>query len=104
MNRDLKMNVKRALTVAVTGGSILFLAGCYDREYYSQSDTITLGGTQLTITSDLSIDASALADGITVSGGGLSRVFQVGAGTVSCFSSGRLFHTCCTTGSSGASS
>jgi hypothetical protein len=43
MNRDLKMNVKRALTVAVTGGCILFLGGCYDREYYSQSDTITLG-------------------------------------------------------------
>ena len=43
MNRDLKINVKRALTVVATCGSILFLAGCYDREYYSQSDTITLG-------------------------------------------------------------
>jgi len=43
MNRDLKMTVKRALTVAVTGGAILFLAGCYDRDYYTQSDSITLG-------------------------------------------------------------
>ena len=43
MNRDLKMNVKRALMVAVTGGSMLLLGGCYDRDYYSQSDTITLG-------------------------------------------------------------
>lgn len=43
MSCDLKMNVKRALTIAVMGGSILFLAGCYEREYYTQSDTITLG-------------------------------------------------------------
>lgn len=42
MNRDLRLNLKRALTAAVTG-SLLFLGGCYDREYYSQSDTITLG-------------------------------------------------------------
>jgi hypothetical protein len=43
MNRDLKTNLKRTLTVAVMSGSMLFLGGCYDRDYYSQSDTITLG-------------------------------------------------------------
>lgn len=43
MNRDLKINAKRALTIAVMSSSILFLAGCYDREYYTQTDSITLG-------------------------------------------------------------
>ncbi|MBX2806046.1 MAG: pilus assembly protein [Hyphomicrobiales bacterium] len=43
MIRDQKMNVKRALTVAMAGGSILFLAGCYERDYYTQRDTISLG-------------------------------------------------------------
>jgi CSLREA domain-containing protein len=38
--------------------------------------TITLGGTQLAVTTDLAIDASGLAGGLSVSGNALSRVFR----------------------------
>ncbi len=37
------MNAKRILTAAALGGSMLFLAGCYEKDYLSQRDTITLG-------------------------------------------------------------
>lgn len=43
MIRDLGPYAKRVVMVVVAGASISFLAGCYDREYYSQSDTVTLG-------------------------------------------------------------
>jgi hypothetical protein len=41
---------------------------------------ILLGGTQLLIDKDLSIDASSLPDGLTISGGGASRVFEIASG------------------------
>ncbi|MCB1123982.1 MAG: hypothetical protein KJT03_20680, partial [Verrucomicrobiae bacterium] len=43
--------------------------------------TITLGGTELVIDKDLTIDASALARKITISGGDLSRIFKIEPGT-----------------------
>ncbi|MCF7731522.1 MAG: thrombospondin type 3 repeat-containing protein [Akkermansiaceae bacterium] len=43
--------------------------------------TITLDGTQLLIAKDLTIDASAQADGMVVSANHLSRVFEIAAGT-----------------------
>lgn len=47
--------------------------------------TITLGGSQLTIEKDLTIDASALPNGLTVSGNGLSRVFGILSGNTVAF-------------------
>lgn len=42
--------------------------------------TITLGGTQLTVDTDVMIDASSLTNPITISADGLSRVFEIKAG------------------------
>jgi len=43
--------------------------------------TIVLGGTQLLISKNLTIDASALAGGVSISGNNVSRVFEVASGT-----------------------
>lgn len=43
---------------------------------------IVLSGTQLTVNSDLTIDASGLSDGIAVSGGSASRVLEITAGRI----------------------
>jgi hypothetical protein len=40
---NLRKSMKRALTMAAIGGSLVLLAGCYESDYYSQRDTITLG-------------------------------------------------------------
>ena len=42
MTFGFKIYAKRALTVATIGTSIMLLAGCYESEYLSQSDTISL--------------------------------------------------------------
>ncbi|HYE57633.1 MAG TPA: CSLREA domain-containing protein, partial [Rhodothermales bacterium] len=42
--------------------------------------TITLGGSALILSTDVTVDASALPRGLTISGGGASRVFEVTAG------------------------
>ena len=46
-----------------------------------EGSVITLGGTELEITESLTIDGSALSDGVTLSAGGLSRVLNFTAAT-----------------------
>ncbi len=67
-------SLREALELIANGGTITFdpaLAG----------GTITLTSGQLTIDSGVTVDASAAAP-LTISGGGSSRVIQVGAGVV----------------------
>ena len=67
-------SLREALSLIADGGTITFdpcLAG----------GTINLTSGQLTISSGVTIDASAVAP-LTISAGGASRVLQVGAGVV----------------------
>ncbi len=54
------------------GGSIFFAAGL-------SGGTITLTGGEIPLTKAASLDASALAGGLTLSGGNSSRIFYIGA-------------------------
>jgi hypothetical protein len=67
-------SLRQAITDVPAGGAIYF-------DPSLNGATITLGGTQLTIGKNLTIDASALVAGITVNGNNTSRVFEVLAGT-----------------------
>ena len=66
-------SLRQAITDAPAGGAIYF-------DPALNGGTITLGGTQLTISKNLTIDASALVAGITVNGNNTSRVFEVTSG------------------------
>jgi len=57
--------------LAVPGAKVIHFAPAL------HGGTILLGGTQLTLVADTTIDASALANGITVSGNHASRVFEI---------------------------
>jgi hypothetical protein len=62
--------LRALLSQAVSGDTINFTAGL-------SGQTITLTNGQLTVTKNLTIDASALAAGIKVSGNNFSRVFLI---------------------------
>ena len=63
-------SLRQAIANAAAGETVDFDAGL-------SGGTIKLGGSQLTISKDLTIDASALPNGITISGDNASRVFEV---------------------------
>jgi hypothetical protein len=63
-------SLRQAIANAGSGETVDFDAGL-------SGGTITLGGSQLTISKDLTIDASALPNGITISGNNASGVFEV---------------------------
>ncbi len=72
------VSLREAIADAVPSGppeTIRFAAGL-------SGATITLGGTELLVDKNLTIDAASLADGITVSGNHASRIFNVSAGAV----------------------
>ena len=66
-------SLRQAITDVPANGAIVFNQSL-------NGQTITLGGSQLTVSKNLSIDASALPGGITISGNNASRVFNVAAG------------------------
>jgi sugar lactone lactonase YvrE len=68
-------SLRQAIADAVPSETITFDAAL-------SGQTIALGGSELLINADLTIDASALADGITISGNNASRVFNVTSGIV----------------------
>jgi formylglycine-generating enzyme required for sulfatase activity len=69
-------SLREAIAVAGInpGADVIHFAAALD------GGTITLGGTQLTVDTDVTIDASNLTAGITVSGNDVSRVFEITAG------------------------
>ncbi len=68
-------SLRDTIDTAIPGSTITFAAGL-------NGQTILLGGTQLLISKNLTIDGSSLLPtGITISGGGASRVFDIAAGT-----------------------
>ncbi|MGJ8642878.1 MAG: beta strand repeat-containing protein [Luteolibacter sp.] len=67
-------SLRDTITSASPGDTIIF-----DPSLSGQ--TITLGGTQLLVNKDLTIDASALANGITIDAAGSSRVFEINPGS-----------------------
>ena len=66
-------SLRQAIADAADGDTITFSPG-FD------GGTIALGGSELVVDKDLLIDASALPNGITISGVSQSRVFQVAVG------------------------
>jgi CheY-like chemotaxis protein len=62
--------LRAMVSQAVSGATIVFDASL-------SGQTITLTNGQLTVTNNLTIDASALADGITLSGDDASRIFYI---------------------------
>ncbi len=66
-------SLREIIAATAPGGTITFDASL-------SGQTIALGGTQLLIDKDLTIDASALPNGITIDGNSASRVFEVAAG------------------------
>jgi hypothetical protein len=64
-------SLRQAVADAVSGDTIVFAATL-------NGMIISLGGSQILLDKNLTIDASALPGGITISGGNLSRVFEVG--------------------------
>ena len=59
----------------------------FDPTVFTTAQTITLSGTQLELTNTLETETiTAPAAGLTVSGGGLSRVFQVDSGAIASLS------------------
>jgi uncharacterized protein (TIGR02597 family) len=69
-------SLRQAIANAAAGETVDFDAGL-------SGGTITLGGSQLLIAKDLTVDASALPAGITISGNDSSRLFEVASGTSS---------------------
>lgn len=68
-------SLRQAISNAPAGGNVLFAPAL-------SGATITLGGSQLTIDKDLTINASTLSAGLTVAGNNASRVFNINAGNV----------------------
>lgn len=68
------VSLREAIVFAVSGSNITF-------DPLLDGLTITLGGSQILLHKDVHIDASALANGITISGNNASRVFEIAAGT-----------------------
>ena len=68
-------SLRDTITNASSGDTITFDASL-------SGMTITLSGTQLLINKDLTIDASALPDGITIDANNASRVIKITAGNV----------------------
>jgi sugar lactone lactonase YvrE len=68
-------SLREALAIAIPGTTITFAAGL-------SGQTITLGGSELVIDRNLTINASSLAAGVTISGNNASRVFNITAGGV----------------------
>ena len=73
-NRDSGAGSMRQLIINAAPGDILSIDPSLDGQ------TIILDGTALFIDKDLTIDASALSAGLTVSGNGTSRVFDIASG------------------------
>ncbi|MDO4587954.1 MAG: right-handed parallel beta-helix repeat-containing protein, partial [Planctomycetia bacterium] len=71
---DGKTTLREAIAFANSGDTITF-----DSSLNGQ--TITLSGTQLEITKDITIDASALSNGITINADEKSRVFFISGGS-----------------------
>ncbi|MBK8039655.1 MAG: hypothetical protein IPK22_21370 [Verrucomicrobiaceae bacterium] len=68
-------SLRQAIANAPAGGSVLFAPAL-------SGATLTLGGTELTIDKNLTINAFSLADGLTVTGNFASRVFNITAGNM----------------------
>jgi hypothetical protein len=66
-------NVRQAITQAASGDTITFSA-----TVFKTPQTIVLGGTQLEINKNLTIDGPTA--GVTINGGNSSRVFQIDSG------------------------
>ena len=66
--------LRKEIADATAGDTIVF-------DDTLNGDTIILGGSELTIGKNLTIDASALSEGITISGNDASRVFQINSAT-----------------------
>ncbi|MCB1689558.1 MAG: M36 family metallopeptidase [Halioglobus sp.] len=64
----------RDIIATATGGTVITLDAALD------GGTITLAGTQLLIDKDITIDASSLPNGLTISGNNTSRVFEIATG------------------------
>jgi len=73
-------SLRNAIDTAAADTSIVFATGLSGLQ-------ITLTTGQLLVDSQLNIDASSLADGITVSANNSSRVFEVATGTLAAFNS-----------------
>ena len=73
---DYVVSLREALTVYASAGDTITFDSSLDGQ------TITLGGEQIVISKNVAIDASALANGITVSGGSTNRVFRITASDV----------------------
>jgi Fe-S cluster assembly iron-binding protein IscA len=73
-DQDSLISLREAVTLyALKGDTVTFDASL-------AGGTVTLSGSEIEITKGVTIDASAIG-GITIDGGGLSRVFNVSAGT-----------------------
>ncbi|MES2659069.1 MAG: choice-of-anchor Q domain-containing protein [Verrucomicrobiota bacterium] len=73
-------SLRNAIDTAAADTSIVFAAGLSGTQ-------ITLSTGQLLVDSQLTIDASSLADGITISANNSSRVFEVATGTLAAMNS-----------------
>src|SRR5688572_19230646 len=76
-------SLRDLIAIAPAGDTITF-----DPSLSGQTITLTNG--QITITNDVTLDASALSGGITVSGNNTSRVFDVSSNSITTFSSLRV--------------
>ena len=65
------VSLREAVAFSPAGGTITFDPAEFDGQ------TITLGGSQILLDKDVTIDASALSAGITISGNNESRIFRV---------------------------
>jgi sugar lactone lactonase YvrE len=72
-------SLREAIDEAVPGENITFAPSL-------DGGTITLGGSELLIDTDITIDGSALASGITISGNNASTVFRIAPGSVATLS------------------
>ena len=66
-------SLRDAVAAAAPGDTITFAPGM-------DGKTILLGGSQILLNKNLTIDASALVNGVTVSGNQLSRIFEIAPG------------------------
>ena len=73
-------SLREAIDEAVPGENITFAPSL-------GGGTITLGGSELLVDTDITIDGSALAAGITISGNNASTVFHIASGSVATLSS-----------------
>ena len=73
-----KTTLREAIDGAPSGGRIIF-------DDSLDGKTITLSGWELSINNSITIDASALSNGIIISGNNASRVFNISGGIVSMY-------------------